>query len=481
MRPAQENASSTVRNRLFTILVGVVTACCLGLSFAFGQAEATSGSNAKFVRFEDFLAATRDANAGDYLARPTRRVKDAASFEEMRRHILTMYDGIEISHSFMLGASHFDCVPVMQQPSVRLLGIKTLASPPPPSMLAPAAEAGEDPSGLPVRPASQIDPDNPFDEFGNSVACEANTIPMRRLTLDEMTRFETLRQFFQKSPDEAGNVLAPTLIKPPIQLVRNPVATVAHKYSVALQNVNALGGNSILNLWSPYVNTTKSEGFSLSQEWWVAGTFSGSDGQTAEVGWQNFPTKYGQGENSVLFNYWTADNYNNTGCYNLECAAFVQIAAQGTLGAKFSNYSTLGGTQYEFSAEYRLYNGNWWLAIQGTWLGYYPGSLYSAKNTGELAKNATQIQFGTESTGTTLWPPEGSGNWPSKGFGQAAYQRNLFYVDTSGNSQWDQLTTSSFTSTKCYNIAGPYSVGPSGAAPGWTVNIYDGGPGGSGC
>jgi hypothetical protein len=36
------------------------------------------------------------------------------------------------------------------------------------------------------------------DKFGNKVACAEGTIPMRRITLEELTRFTTLQQFFRR-------------------------------------------------------------------------------------------------------------------------------------------------------------------------------------------------------------------------------------------------------------------------------------------
>ncbi len=419
----------------------------------------------QFVPFKDFLASTEAASSSNYLGQGANQVRDAAAFEAMRQHILTMYQAVEVSHSFLLDSSHFDCIPTVQQPTVRILGLKSIASPPPQSMLAPPSSAGDGTSEVPVKSASQLDPGKLFDEFGNSVVCEANTIPMRRLTLEEMTRFPTLQQFFQKGPDGAGKALGSDLT--------NPLIAATHKYSYTLQSVNNLGGNSNLNLWSPYVNTSAGEIFSLSQEWYVGGSGTKLPGeQTAEVGWQNYPAKYNS-ESSKLFIYWTADGYTTTGCYNLDCAAFVQVADSGDLGAGFSNYSALGGAQYEFVAQYYLFNGNWWLGIQGTWIGYYPGSIYHG---GQLASHATEIEFGTEGVGTTLWPPEGSGDASSKAFGYAAYQRNLFYLNTSATSIWDSLTPED-PSPKCYSISGPYSSSSSG----WTVYFYEGGPGGSGC
>jgi hypothetical protein len=192
-----------------------------------------------------------------------------------------------------------------------------------------------------------------------------------------------------------------------------------------------------------------------------------------EVGWQNYPAKY-HDQNSRLFIFWTADYYQNTGCYNLECPAFVQVSSTMPIGADFSVYSTPGGKQYEFSAEFQLYQGNWWLSIQGTWIGYYPGTLYQG---GQLSKYAQQIQFGTESVGSSgIWPGEGSGNWSDKGFGQAAYQRNLFYINTQGKGIWASLTPYT-PSPNCYTISGPFTSNSTG----WNVYFFEGGPGGSGC
>ena len=151
----------------------------------------------------------------------------------------------------------------------------------------------------------------------------------------------------------------------------------------------------------------------------------------------------------------------------------MQVAETGILGGGFGAYSTVGGPQYEFSAQYHLYKGNWWLAIQGTWIGYYPSAIFKG---GQLTRNAQKIQFGTESVGTTVWPAEGSGAWSTAGRNGAAYQRNLFYFNTSGASVWDSLEPVN-SSPKCYSASEPYTS-PSSV---WTVFFYAGGPGGSGC
>jgi neprosin-like protein len=431
----------------------------------------------EFVSFRDFIDRTTTADSSEYLARSASRVKDAAAFEEMRQHILTMYQGVEVYHSFVLDSSHYDCVPIEQQPAVRKYGIKKIASPPPQSTLNKPASGGDEASS--TKPASQLDPEKPFDEFGNSVHCEEHTVPMRRVTLETMTHFPTLRQFFQKSPDGAEQVPGQKNGISSGKGYNLPGTGLAHKYSETVQNVNNLGGNSNLNLWSPYVNTSAGEVFSLSQEWYVGGINTGvplcggpqsCSIQTEEVGWIVYPAMFGD-ERPHFFIYSTPDGYA-TGCWNNTCRDFVQVADSGILGASFS-YSTSGGTQQEISAEYHLYQGNWWLAYQGTWIGYYPGSMYHG---GQNTRYAQSIAFGTEGVGSTIWPPEGSGAWASAGFGYAAYQRNLWYFNTSAGRVWDSLSRVESSPT-CYTISGPYSS----SSTGWARYFYEGGPGGFGC
>lgn len=425
-----------------------------------------------FVPFNDFVASTRTASSSAHLSQANSKVRNAQAFEEMRQHILNLYQGVEVSHSFVLDAGHFDCVPVEQQPAVRMQGLKSIATPPPASVLSRGTEASGDRESAekPISIGSQLSADKLSDEFGNSRVCEDNTIPMRRVTLEDTSRFATLKNYFEKGPNGSG--------RPPLTENSVPPSAVAHKYSYTSQTVNNLGDTTTINLWSPYVNTSLGEIFSLAQSWTVA---TSPILQTAEAGWQNYPALYG-GQNSRLFIYWTADGYNKTGCYNLTCAAFVQTNSSAYFGAGFSNYSSLGGKQYEFRLEYELYGGNWWLGLGNadsiTWVGYYPAKLYG---TGTMRTHSQNIQFGSESVGSSIWPPEGSGGWPSVGFSRTAYQRELLYLSyPSGAATWDSLTALK-PSPNCYTIAGPYNGGWNPPSNDWGIYFYFGGPGGKSC
>ncbi|HEY1208672.1 MAG TPA: neprosin family prolyl endopeptidase [Terracidiphilus sp.] len=451
--------------------------------FALGALVASAALSAqtapaRMIPFSEFQTGLSTAKHTEYVGKPQVRVKQAADFEEMRQHLTKLYTGVKVTHSFVLETDTYDCIPINQQPSVRLLGITKIAEAPPAGVvrnirpeaeLAPKAEPAREAVQVAhsASQARQVAEDIREDKFGHSTHCEANTIPIRRVTLEEMTRFSTLREFFNKGPNEAAGIPKANAKTPPC----TGNCPVEHKYSVVNQTVNNWGGNSTLNVWSPYVNTSQGEIFSLTQHWYVGGSGTSLPGlQTVEVGWQNYPAKYGD-ERSRLFIYHTADGYHSTGCYNHDCGDFVQTNGGVYLGGGFTNYSTTNGTQWEFNIQVQLYQGNWWIFYGTTPFGYYPGSLFHG---GQLTHNATNAQYGTETVGSTVWPPAGSGGQPSTGWGKAAYQRDLFYITSSHTGIWESL--SNWNIAPCYAISGPFSG--SGA---WALYFYDGGPGGGGC
>jgi hypothetical protein len=236
------------------------------------------------VPFGSFVENTRNANSSDFLAHPGNKVKDAAAFEEMRQSILDRYQGVEVTHSFMAGGQHYDCIPINQQPAVRNFNISKIASAPPQELAGRPVTADGN-----VQPA-QLDSEKPADEAGNSTQCGANTVPLLRTTLETTSRFATLQDFYRKSPSGAVNAAQAKAgeAAPKEEFVDPTVAS--HKYSFTYQYVNNLGGNANNNIWDPYVNTSLGEVFSLSQEWYVGG--SGSGTQTEEVGWVVYPAMF---------------------------------------------------------------------------------------------------------------------------------------------------------------------------------------------
>jgi hypothetical protein len=195
--------------------------------------------------------------------------------------------------------------------------------------------------------------------------------------------------------------------------------------------------------------------------------------ETIEAGWQNYAQKYGD-YNSRLFIYFTPDNYDSGGCYNNDCGKFVQTNNSIVLGGKFNGYSKFGGTQWVTTIRWQRKSttGDWWLRVDGKWIGYYPKSLFDGAG---LKYKASRVDWGGEILDTVdsrhTSTDMGSGKFPSSGYGQAAYTRNIRYI-TPSTSKWAIPTlTTSRTNAKCYDIAVTRSTGS------WKTYFYFGGSG----
>src|SRR5262249_24398434 len=134
------------------------------------------------------------AEAAAYLAHPLSKVKTAVDFEEMRQYVLSYYEGVTVKHSFVYYSDHIDCVPILQQPAARRLGIKSVPEMAPPA-LHPAAAPSSPPALSPFETGS-------FDASGNRVGCDSGTVPIRRITLEHLSMYPTLRHAFRKAPGD---------------------------------------------------------------------------------------------------------------------------------------------------------------------------------------------------------------------------------------------------------------------------------------
>jgi hypothetical protein len=449
---------SRIRGWRVFVLLGATTAL-VGVP-AVHPAAAQPAAASGFQSFDAFVKEVKQVTYADMsVAGRSGAVTSAASFDQMRSYVLDMYRGVKVEHSFRTDEGYFDCVTVDSQPSVRALGGTDIATPPPPTASGPAVQGGAHNAASPLTLGLK-------DAYGNAISCADGTIPMQRLSLDRLTRFSSLRAFLSKHPGDAQGV--------------SPQQEKSHKHAIGYQNVTNHGGDSWLNVWDPDTGAT---GFSLSQQWYVAGSDSDNSLQTAEGGWVKYAPKFGA--HSVLFIYFTPDNYgkkdttkSTLGCYNLDCQGFVQTNKNWALGGAFANYSTYGGQQYGFQEQWKLVQDKWWLFLQagGSFdaVGYYPVSVY---NGGAMATAATSAEYGGETTTyTDTYPPMGSGHFASEGFGKAAYQRSIFYIDTSDASVWTSLTTYE-SAPSCYTV--DYTPASQGGS--WGSYIYFGGPGGNTC
>lgn len=424
----------------------------------------TSQDSSSFPTFPGFIRSVTSAQHQEYAQRPAAKVADASQFEVMREYIIDRYDGVEVAHSFVdENGQVFDCIPIEQQPSLKGSSARPSAAPTPPG---PPPGMGGSAPGEVLHAEPQLRPGR-IDEFGHAMHCPPGTIAMRRVTLDELTKNEKLRDFFRKAPDGEERLPGPG------RTIDAPAPNI--RYAFATQAVDNVGGTSTINRWKP--NVGSSVGFSLSQQWFAGGQGGTPAYQSIESGWQVYPAKYGT-QDPVLFIYWTPDNYQ-TGGYNLDVPGFVQTDSTWMLGGTLSQVSTPGGTQYADTLRWSLLAGpnvlpgqaEWWFTFNGTLVGYYPASRFGG---GQLASNATEILFGGEvSIQDPPWPQMGSGAFANAGQGYAAFQSDIGYFPP-GVDEVRYPALAGFASKPCYSST---VVNPGSS----NVHMYFGGPGGESC
>jgi len=162
-----------------------------------GRGGGAGDGQAGIPPFREFIEAARAAGYEQYAARAGSKVAGEGAFAEMKAHVLRSYEGVDarqVRHSFAdENGSVFDCIPVGQQPALR--GSRQAVPQAPPDPPRPGGETGAGAGRAGVDPPSG---DGRQDRHGNAMSCAPGAIPMRRITLESLTRFETLRDFFRK-------------------------------------------------------------------------------------------------------------------------------------------------------------------------------------------------------------------------------------------------------------------------------------------
>ncbi|KAI3937218.1 hypothetical protein MKW92_036869 [Papaver armeniacum] len=153
---------------------------------------------------------------------------------------------------------------------------------------------------------------------------------------------------------------------------------------------NYTGARGEINVWNPQVEIRdgpKHE-YSAAQMWVANGNYLD---ESAEAGWIVNPNRYGDNA-TRFFIYWTADNSDTTGCFDLFCPGFVQTNNEIVLGGKL-DVSSFDGQQYHISLFMYWDNNtqNWWLEYDGKQVGYWPSELFGA-----LKQSAVTVQWGGE-------------------------------------------------------------------------------------
>jgi hypothetical protein len=245
------------------------------------------------------------------------------------------------------------------------------------------------------------------------------------------------------------------------------------------QNGTVYGCDGYLSVWDPTINTPPGPGddHSIMQIWLQ--NYDKPQLQSIEGGWTVDKNLNGDTAPHV-FTYYTTNGYtqdgNDLGGYNRLVAGWVQYSASIFPGIRINGASTQGSAQLDIAIKFQLYQGNWWIAVQNQWMGYYPGSLFN----GGVANDAEWLGFGGEIYSSLANPAltddqMGSGRQAADGWTHAAFARNLRnQSDTNGTMVNNNGTAETDTAN---GGADPYTIQMHmNSGTNWGSYFYVGGP-----
>jgi Neprosin len=274
------------------------------------------------------------------------------------------------------------------------------------------------------------------------------TVPLPRRDLDRIRSTKSLNDYLSKDGWANRIVRGPAGSR-----LEYPEAGGTHKYAYTAQSGTCYGTEGNINAWDPYVEW--SDEFSLGQLALSRG--SGSGLQTVEVGHQEYRDLYGDWV-PHLFVFYTTNGYtsqgDNMGGYNQDVRGWVQYSSRIYPEALSTPVSVFGGTQYVMGLKVQLWQGNWWVRVNGEWIGYYPASLFS---TSGLRSQADEVDWygeivDSDSHAGTTATDMGNGHWPYEGWQHCAYMNNLLYQSSADGSMQPYNGSSWASHPKCYGI-----------------------------
>lgn len=258
-----------------------------------------------------------------------------------------------------------------------------------------------------------------------------------------------------------------------------------HWYASTAQSGSNHGTSATISMFNAYVQSY--DDFSLLQTAVERNGVPGVGGsrlETVEAGWINYPD---QRTNPHLFTFFTANGHqaygDNVCSWNTDYKGWVQYDNSYYPGMELTPYSVAGGDQHEFALTVRLTGGNWWIGINGKWIGYYPANMFtrngnSASQT--LESGSDQINWYGEiyqSQDDLTTTDMGSGHFANEGYGKAAYIRSIAVLNTSDQNQnYDGSQGQSVSDTNRYTLDPHYNSGDAN----WGSYFFLGGPGAGG-
>ena len=343
------------------------------------------------------------------------------------------YKASNIIHSFetQFGET-IDCIDYYAQQGIRALTAKGMSIPAPQRAAISAATRKSLPNFMFNGKA---------DRHGKARSCPDGTVPMLRVTVDDVRAAGGLDAFnrlhSQKRPPPRDDAFR----------IAPEISRHAHIVQKFTGNANITRTVSNMAVFAPGMSQVSD--FSISQTWTYAGTGYNVDGQrcttdclqTVEAGWIVFPVLFKTNNPAAphLFTFATNDGYLS-GCWNNDAtgSCLPWVAHPGALVTPGMTLPSgvVGGAQVDMQVNVSYVSGSGWcLSVWnilsppgGSAVGCWPSSDF----TGTMQTAATYFQVGGEVYGD-LGVPMGSGSLPNAGFGRAAFHHDYTaYISSSG-------------------------------------------------
>jgi hypothetical protein len=187
--------------------------------------------------------------------------------------------------------------------------------------------------------------------------------------------------------------------------------------TVDAENQTCHGISAVTSVWQPTLEDDDLD-HSLAEMWLVNDHVTPA--QSVEAGWTVSRRQYGD-VLTHLFSWFTTTGWTKqddwVGGYDTDYAGWVQFDRSIYPGAVILGHSQVDGSQAVLSMQFELWNGDWWLAVNGRWIGYYAGALFGSAGDDTLASSANRALAGGE-VYTSRNPPSstttqmGSGHYP---------------------------------------------------------------------
>ncbi|CAN1140210.1 hypothetical protein LINPERHAP2_LOCUS11726 [Linum perenne] len=282
---------------------------------------------------------------------------------------------------------------------------------------------------------------NRFDIWLNGKGCPTNTIPIKRVTKEELAKI-------------------------------NIATGLAHRNSInenlGVQKVAVLRTSEKKKYYGGAMSTSVYHPIVQSMQYSSSRIVVRNGNDSIAVGWTVNPNLYPDNETRLFIYTNTKDSH----CYNTYCPGFVITTSKLPLDLLLKPYSVIGEHfwyETDFFVAKDAKTGDWSLVLREdkTTMGYWPQKIFT-----NLADSADYIEWGGEvySPPGTTPPPMGFGHLPNRGLFYDCFGKSIILINDNYETDHNPSSCTLYHTSERYNII------DAGYSPIMGRTIFYGGP-----